>query len=133
MIEQIKQDLLNDEGYRKHKYVDTLGVETIGIGFNLEEGFSKDECMLILGLRIENTISELSAKLPFLYDLPEDKIRVLVNMCYQLGINRFMKFKKLIKALEIRNYKIAAIEMLDSKWAGQTPLRANRLAKIMES
>ena len=39
----------------------------------------------------------------------------------------------MIKALEAKDYKRAGDEMLDSKWAKQTPARANRLSKAMKA
>lgn len=41
-----------NEGYRRYIYLDSEGIETIGIGFNLQEGFSRDECLLILNMRL---------------------------------------------------------------------------------
>ena len=35
------------------------------------------------------------------------------------------------KAIDDRNYELAASEMLDSLWSKQTPNRANRLADRM--
>ena len=54
-------------------------------------------------------------------------------MCYQLGLAGFSKFKKTISYIEKKNYKEASKEMLDSKWAKQTPNRAKKLSKIVES
>ena len=41
------------------------------------------------------------------------------------------KFKNMIKALQNRDYKQASIEMLDSRWAKQTPNRAKELSDAM--
>ena len=42
------------------------------------------------------------------------------------------KFKKMLKALEIKDYDKASAEMLDSLWAKQTPNRAIKLSNQMK-
>ena len=55
---------------------------------------------------------------------------VLVNMCFQLGQGGLSKFKKNFKtAVEDYQWQRASEEMLDSRWAGQTPERAQRLSE----
>ena len=56
---------------------------------------------------------------------------VLVDMCYNLGINRFLGFKKMLAAVKEGNYDTAADEMLNSKWATQVKGRAVELAQLM--
>ena len=64
----------------------------------------------------------------------DDKAKgVVVNMCYQIGLRGFSKFKKTIYYLETQQYEEAADEMLDSLWAKQTPNRANQLSDIIRS
>ena len=57
-------------------------------------------------------------------------------MCYQLGVTGFSKFKKTIAYLQNKEWRNASIEMLDSRWAKQTPNRAkemsNRVKKLGE-
>lgn len=55
---------------------------------------------------------------------------VLVMMAYQLGNSGLHKFKKTKRFIEARNWKAAAVEMLDSKWAHQTYKRAERTVDI---
>ena len=58
---------------------------------------------------------------------------VVVEMCYQLGLRGFSKFKKTIYYLETEQYEEASIEMLDSLWAKQTPNRAKELSAEIAS
>ena len=39
----------------------------------------------------------------------------------------------MIEALKVQDYERAAVEMLDSKWAGQVKGRATRLAQQMRT
>jgi lysozyme len=56
---------------------------------------------------------------------------IVISMCYQLGFDGFCKFKQTIKHIENGSFALAAQEMLDSKWAKQTPERAHRHSKVM--
>jgi len=54
-------------------------------------------------------------------------------MVYQIGEGGVGKFKNMFKALDNEDYGEAAFQMLDSLWAKQTPNRANKLSKKMQS
>ena len=58
---------------------------------------------------------------------------VVMEMCYQLGVTGFSKFVKTITYLKDKDFKNASIEMLDSKWAKQTPNRAKKMSEIVGS
>ena len=64
-------------------------------------------------------------------DMPPEIQGVVIEMCYQMGFTGFCKFKKAIANMIDKNWKGAATEMLDSRWAKQTPNRANQLADIV--
>ena len=52
-------------------------------------------------------------------------------MCFNLGIVKLLKFEKMIKALEQKNYSQAAKEALHSKWASQVGKRAIDVAVMI--
>ena len=57
-------------------------------------------------------------------------------MVFQLGKTGVSKFRNMWSALKDEtppNYKKAAAEMLDSRWAKQTPNRAKRMSDTMAS
>ena len=128
----LKRDLIRDEGYRLLPYEDSEGILTIGIGRNLEKGLSKDEVDVLYHNDIVSVEKDLDRSLPWWRMLDEPRQRVLANMCFNLGIGRLLGFRKTLKAIESGDYLLAAIEMLDSKWARQVGNRATRLARIMK-
>ena len=65
-------------------------------------------------------------------DLPEEVQDVVIECCYQLGVSGFSNFKKTLRYLEQHELEKAAVEMLDSKWAKQTPNRAKKLSDIVK-
>ena len=64
--------------------------------------------------------------------MPEDIQMVVIEMCYQIGVTGVSKFKKTLSYLQEKEWGQASVEMLDSKWAKQTPTRANKLSQIVK-
>lgn len=126
--------LTQHESYRQFPYTDTTGVLTIGIGRNLvDRGVSMNEAYYLLDEDISYFTSKLSHFLPFFHDLSENRQIALVDLCFNVGVQGFLNFTKMILALESHDYERAAVEMLDSKWAQQVWQRATTLASIIRS
>ena len=130
MINELINSIKENEGFIGHEYNDSLGKPTIGYGTLLP--LSKEEGALLLEHRLKAKIKELEAKEPFFNKLPLNKQVIISEMCYQLGVNGVLKFRKMWLALKEFDYESAAIEMLDSRWAIQTPSRAKKLANLMK-
>ena len=65
--------------------------------------------------------------------VPQPAFDVVTEMVFQMGTKGVGKFKKTLEYLNEGNYKKAAVEMLDSKWARQTPRRAYELSEILNN
>ena len=91
----------------------------------------EDIAEMILQRKLNNLIERIEINLPFVKDLPESVKDVVVEMCYQMGLTGFMKFKKTIAFLRLGKFNEASVEMCNSKWYRQTPNRARKLAKIV--
>ena len=50
---------------------------------------------------------------------------------FNLGPAGLLKFGRTLSAVEQGDYETAAVEMLDSRWAGQVGQRATRLSEMM--
>jgi lysozyme len=125
--------LKRQEGLRNKVYTCPAGKLTIGIGRNLEDrGITDDEANFLLDNDVSDIHFKLAKKLEFYNDLDSVRQEVLLNMSFQMGIGGMLKFRKMIKAVKKSDYKTAAIEMLDSRWAKQTSRRAKELSKAME-
>ena len=125
LIKSIKQH----EGYRSKVYDDSLGIPTIGYGFAIKDlELDEDICDEILKRKLDLLILSIRKRFDWFYGMPKDIQLVVIEMCYQLGVTGVSKFKKTIKYFENKDFKNASIEMLDSKWARQTPNRAKELS-----
>lgn len=135
----IDDDLINQlmrhEGLRLKPYRCTANKLTIGVGRNLEDkGISVDEAMHLLKNDVRDCwidLENFNDKL--ISELSLTRQYVLVNMCFNLGINRLKGFKKMWAALERHDYDEAAKEMLDSKWSTDVGERSFELAEQMRS
>ena len=130
LLDKIK----HHEGFVEHVYDDSLGIPTIGYGFAIKDlVLEEDLCDEILLRKLRILGRSVMSKFPFFDSLPSDCKTVLMEMCYQLGVTGVSKFKKALKAMEDGDWEKAADEMLDSKWAKQTPNRAKEMSDIIRS
>lgn len=126
-IEQIKRH----EGLKLHPYKCTAGKTTIGYGRNLDDkGITASEAEEML-LTDMCEVEERLFTEGLLSGLNDARKAVLINMGYQLGLSGLFKFKKMIAAVDRKEYELAAKEMLASLWAKQTPRRAKELSEQM--
>ena len=149
-LEQLKLDLIRDEGIEKYAYKDTKDIETIGVGINLNrkdsieilknlgynieelkkgnQTLSKATMSYMLELNASTAEKEVRSTIKNYDELPENKQRALTNMMFNLGKTRFKKFKNMINAINNKDYEKASKEMLNSKWAKEdVPNRATRI------
>ena len=120
------------EGFRDKVYKCTEGYDTIGYGFAVKDlVMDEDIAEMILRRKLDTLIDSANKRFSFLKDMPVEVQDVVYEMCYQMGISGVSKFKKTLMYLENFEFKMASKEMLDSRWARQTPNRAKRLSNIV--
>ena len=133
-MKDLLESIKHHEGFVEHVYDDSLGIPTIGYGFAIKDLIlQEDLCDEILLRKLRILGRSVMGKFPFFDSLPSDCKDVLMEMCYQLGVTGVSKFKKALKAMEDGDWEKAADEMLDSKWAKQTPNRAKEMSDIIRS
>jgi len=127
-------DLKRDEGYRRYPYKCSAGNLTIGYGHNLEKkGISDKEAEILLNDDIADAEMDLYKVFPDAELFSDNRRRAFVNMVFNLGIQGFRKFKKMIEAIKENDFDKAADEMLDSLWHKQVGKRAERLAAMVRN
>jgi|TARA_R110002073_G_scaffold47737_1_gene129031 lysozyme len=133
-MKDLLESIKHHEGFVEHVYDDSLGIPTIGYGFAIKDlVLQEDLCDEILLRKLRILGRSVMGKFPFFDSLPSECKSVLMEMCYQLGVTGVSKFKKALKAMEDGDWEKAADEMLDSKWAKQTPNRAKEMSNIIRS
>ena len=133
-MEELMKAVKLSEGYKPTVYKETLQIDTIGYGFAIKDLYLDEEvCDIILEQKLKKLIKSADKKFEFLKYMPQEGKDVVYEMCYQLGINGVSKFKKTLAYMQDKKYDKAAVEMLDSLWAKQTPNRAIKLSNIIKS
>ena len=131
-IALLVEELKHDEGVKLKPYQCSSGKLTIGIGRNIEErGISDSEAEFMLKNDIDICIDELKKAFSWYDNLSDKRQRVMINMCFNLGLGKLKGFKKFLQAMDDQIWNIAAEEMLDSRWADQVGDRAVRLALMV--
>lgn len=118
------------EGLKLNLYNDTRGFPTIGWGRCLSKPISVDEAELLFQNDFKEAITELE-KMSWYLIQPRGVKQALVNMCFNLGMPKLSLFKRMIGALNSKNYTRAAQEALDSTWASQVGERAKDVAVMI--
>jgi len=132
--DRLVDQLIRDEGLRLKPYTDTVGKLTIGVGRNLtDRGITQTEAIAMLNRDIDVADLECRANLPWFDTLDVVRQGVLVNMAFNLGISRLLKFVNTLALIKAHDYEAASIQMLQSLWAEQTGNRALRLAQQMRT
>jgi lysozyme len=128
-VDQLKQD----EGFSAKPYKCPAGKLTIGYGFNLDDNsMTRKQALFLLEDAATSLHEDLMNHYSFYANLNNKRKAVIINMAYNLGVAGLVKFTWMIKAILDGDFKLAAHEMVKSKWAEQVPLRAERLSKLME-
>ena len=138
-VNKLREQLKIDEGVEYEIYDDHLGYKTFGIGHLVkttdeEYGWpvgtpvSEKRVNSVFDKDVITYIDETKKVFGNLEDMPGEVQQCLVNMCFNMGAPRLSQFKKFIKAIHDEDWKTASVEMLDSRWASQVGIRANRLS-----
>lgn len=131
MDESIEQMIERHEGCRFSPYIDSVGVQTIGIGHNLHKPLSRKAVEQIFRDDLNDVINECLHAFPWFTELTKHRQHVVLDMCFNLGMTRLRGFVNFLKAMELGEYDTAANEMLDSLWAKQVKGRALELAQMI--
>ena len=140
------EKLIKHEGIVLNVYKDSLGIDTIGIGRNLEDrgitqeelddldipSITEEDAVYLATNDIEIVEEELCRAHSCIEELDAVRQLVVMDMAFNMGVPRLCKFKKMWAAIYDGDYNTAAVEMLDSRWATQVGTRAIKLSKAME-
>lgn len=134
-LEKTKEAIKKEEGFRMETYYCTEGHLTGGYGHKMLEGeeVPKDKAGWdkLFERDFARAVTGAEDLLMICPNIDETARNIVVEMVYQMGAYGVSKFKGMLKALQDEDYKQASVEMLDSKWAKQTPNRAKRMAERM--
>ena len=136
-MEKLIAMLKRHEGVETHAYECSEGKTTVGVGRNIDQrggmGLSPDEVDYLLENDIERVIKELAGEYSWFNDLDDVRKDAMIDISFNLGATRLRGFKRALSAMESGDYKVAATEFLDSKWAKQVGGRALELSDLIKT
>ena len=137
LIANIKEN----EGFCGEIYEDSRGFATIGYGF-LVSALSPDELEInggkvepmsravadqILTLKLKKLKPKVFEAFAWLAEKPANVQDVVIEMCYQMDVNKVKKFVTTLHHIRMDEYEKAVQSGLRSLWAQQTPKRARKV------
>lgn len=131
MKETLEQMIERHEGCRYLPYVDSVGVQTIGIGHNLHKQLSRAAVEQIFRDDIADAKADCLHQFPWYADLTERRQWAMIDLCFNMGINRLLAFKNFLLAMSLGDYDTAADHLLDSLYAKQVKGRAHEIAGMI--
>ena len=134
-LQNLMERIKKHEGFVNKIYKDSLGFATIGYGHLITasdtfvEGkeYTKEELEYVFKDDFNNALAHANSLMDGMALHVQAK-EVIVEMVFQLGVGGVQKFKKMWEALRNGDYQEASVQMLDSRWAKQTPKRAESLS-----
>lgn len=127
----IREQLIEHEGYKTTAYKDTLGHWTVGVGHNLSKPLSDRAIRVILDDDLNDAKQDLDKIFPDWPSLTWPRQNVLIDMMFNLGLPRYQTFVNFWAAMNEEDYERAADEMIASRWARQVGQRAYKLSNMM--
>ena len=132
----LKLRIKKNEGFSSRSYKDQLGNYTIGYGHLIRKKeivlFKKKIKVSFFQNLFENdfkTALDDYNKHFRKYSFSQNIKELIVEMIFQMGIQNVLSFKKTLRHIRKNNKFLAALEMMDSIWYKQTPLRVENLIK----
>lgn len=136
--ENLRRQLILDEGRSRYAYKDSRGLLTIGIGrlcdsHKVGSGLEDFEQDWLHGNDCARVVRELDAHMPWVNELDEARKGAVMNMIFQMGVEGVLQFVHSMRLLRAKQYEEAAKNLKDSKWYTQTPNRAARVIEQIRS
>ena len=143
-MSRIRDQIKFHEGVKNVVYKDHLGYLTVGVGHliletepenNLKEGDSitDERVNELFEVDLKVCTDELDAKLPWWKDLDEIRQRCMIDLTFNMGMPRLLKFKKTLAHLQNSDFASAGDELLNSNYARQVGKRANRISEMIKT
>lgn len=133
-MDELTKCIIEHEGLRLFPYKCTSGKLTIGIGRNIQDrGISKDEAMYLFNNDVALSKKELS-NFDWFNKLDEVRQGVIIELHFNIGLSKLLKFKNMISFLDSGYYSNAASQLLKSLWASQVgEIRSKNMANRLRT
>jgi lysozyme len=104
--------LKTEEGFRATAYADTAGHTTIGYGFNVDAGISKNSAAMLLGAQLAELDNALQAY-SWYTDAGDTRASVFLDMAFNDGLHGLLSYPSMIHFASIGDWVNAAAQCTD--------------------
>lgn len=146
----VLQRLKLHEGVSLIPFYNESGEQVIGIGRRLDfvpftsdelravgdwpHGITLNAANMLLRNDVCRCFEQLYKHIKFFDELDKERQYALLDICFQLGIKRLLRFKKILMAMKQKDWLKAAFEFEHSKAAPtETPQRIRRIAVLIKT
>jgi len=133
-VDKIRQLLELHEGKRNKMYLDTKGIQTIGIGHNLRDKPISDRAVAVI---FEDDLNEHTRELfqayPWVTQMDEVRQAAVIDLYFNLGGSKFAQFKNTLAAMRTGSWEAAALGLEASAWYLQVASRAPRIVGMIRT
>ena len=150
--EKLRAQLRRNEGVRLSVYRCSAGKLSIGVGRNLDDcgvspaetrqlkitvasciahGNTSAQCVALLDNDIDRAAAGLDRALPWWRSLSDVRQRVLIDMCFNMGLGKLLGFRNTLADVRASHWSDAVSGMVASAWHRQVGGRALRLEAMM--
>ena len=136
-FKELKKRIKKNEGFSIRPYKDQLGHLTVGYGHLIlpcethlkEKNNNKAQLKEIFIQDFNQAVNDYKKFIKQKTYNEKDE-ELLIEMVFQMGANRVLKFKKLLLNMKKNNKHLVCFEMMNSLWYSQTPNRVKNLIKV---
>ncbi|MBD1147775.1 glycoside hydrolase family protein [Pelagibacterales bacterium SAG-MED31] len=133
---ELQKRIKENEGFSLKPYNDQLGFLTIGYGHLILPSESNLAKKKITKIKLEKIFIKDIKKAIKDYEkflkkntFNKNDEELLIEMVFQIGVKRVLKFKNLLSNMREKNKYLVCFEMMKSLWYNQTPNRVKKLIK----
>ena len=133
-METLKERLKRHEGFSPVPYRCPAGSWTIGYGHKMHNA-GIEISRLVADKILEEDIHLKESQFLSLgnFNLTRNRRDVCIEMIFWHGLHGFMKFEKMLRAMEYEDWDRAADEMMDSNSGRDYTIRMSELAELMRN
>lgn len=142
--DSLARRLAIEEGDRLVAYLDSLGILTVGRGHNCRakpvagvnqpgDTITREQDDQLFEEDVDEACAELDQHLPWWRELDDARQNVMLDLCFNMGINTLVTFTHTLAHIQAGEYDEAADGMAASKWAKQVKSRAVFLEEAMRT
>ena len=144
-LTRITSEICEEEGYKGLLYDDKTGKTlqkgdviqgnpTIGNGWNvIAKAISKERSDIITSWFVQDAYDDLQKTLPWVLDHPLEVQEALVDLTYNLGVEKLQTFNTFLGLVQAKKYKEAGEDLDKTLWAKQVgPNRSHDVEELIK-